>query len=175
MSGQLNVDPPFGRGQTLGVSEVTAGTSFTGVQKSFVDADPRTSSGQILSNRPVTCLALRNVSGGVVAAGTVVKFKATDILNSFDGVAADATARAGVVDEYLGAAGCANNDVCWVVVSGPTAAKTTATIAAGAPVSVTAGAASASATAADIVGVALAAASGGKQRVLVGLKNGHAI
>lgn len=133
MAGILMTDPGFGRGHTLGVKDPEQGTSITGTQKTFTDSDPRTThASQYYSNRAVTCLALRNVSGAPVAPGTVVAFTAEDILNSFDSVAADAGGLSGVVDEYLPATGVADQDVCWVVVSGPTAVSTAdATIAAG--------------------------------------------
>jgi hypothetical protein len=67
----------------------------------------------------------------------------------------------------------ANNDVFWLVVSGPTAITTSATLAAGAAVTATAGKAAASAAATDIVGHALAAPAGGKVRTIVGTSYGH--
>lgn len=125
MAGILMTDPGFGRGHTLGVTDPEQGTSVTGTQKAFTDSDPRTTNAsQFYSNRAVTCLAMRNVSGGAIAPGTVVAFTAEDPLNSFDSAAADATGLSGVVDEYLPATGVADQDVCWVVVSGPTAIAT---------------------------------------------------
>lgn len=128
MAGILMTDPGFGRGHTLGVDNPEQGTSVTGTQKTFTDSDPRTTNAsQFYSNRAVTCLAMRNVSGAAVAPGTVVSFTAEDPLNSFDSAAADATGLSGIVDEYLPATGVADQDVCWVVVSGPTAIATAAT------------------------------------------------
>ena len=145
MAGILMTDPGFGRGHTLGVTDPEQGTSVTGTQKTFTDSDPRTThASQFYSNRAVTCLALRNISGAAVAPGTVVQFTATDPLNSFDKVAADATNLCGIVDEYLPATGVVDQDVCWVVVSGPTAIATAATdITAGDELAISAGSAAA--------------------------------
>jgi hypothetical protein len=176
MAGILMTDPGFGRGATLGVSSVDQGGSVTGTQKTFTDTDPRTNNaGKHLSNRPVTCVALRNATGGTVQGGTVVSFLATDLLNSFGAAAADHTGMIGVVDEYLPASGVKANDVCWVVVSGPTAAATSGTFAAGDALSVLAGEATASLAAGDIVGYALSPESGGKVRAVVGTPSEHSI
>jgi len=115
MAGILMTDPGFGRGHTLGVTNPEQGTSVTGTQKTFTDSDPRTTkAAQFYSNRAVTCLAMRNTTGSAALPGTVVTFSATDVLNAFDNTGD----LQGVVDEYLPAAGCANNDVCWVAGDG---------------------------------------------------------
>jgi len=184
----LNSDPWFGRGTTLfagpakyagyegalASTDPRNGTAVTGSQKVFSDTDPRvTNTGVLLSNRLVTCIAMRNVSGAAILPGTVVKFTKADILNSFDGSAASVTdAPLGVVDEYLPASGCANGDVCWVVVSGPTAITSTGALVAGALVTVTAGAA-ATGTATNAIGVVISPPAAGKARVLVNVSNGH--
>jgi hypothetical protein len=121
----------------------------------------------------VTCIAVRNTSGGPLLPGAVVKFKKAAILTEVDGAAAAATdAPLGVVDEYLPAAGVANNDVFWLVVSGPTAINTAATLAPGALVTATAGAA-ATGTAANAIGVVITAPANGKVRTLVNAGYGH--
>jgi hypothetical protein len=170
----LNSDPWFGRGQTLGVSLPAQGTSVTGSQKVFTDTDPRTNNaGVFLSNRMVTCIAVRNTSGAPLLPGAVVKFKKSAILDEVDGVAAAATdAPLGVVDEYLPPSGVANGDVFWLVVSGPVAITTAATLAAGALVTATAGAA-ATGTAANAIGVAISAPANGRVRTLVNTGYGH--
>ena len=186
MAGILMTDPGFGRGHTLGVKQTDQGTSVTGTQKAFSDSDPRTeNAGKHLSNRPVTCLALRNMTGAAVEPGTVVAFSATDVLNAFDG----SGSLQGVVDEYLPAVnkgtvdgvpntyisgGCADKDVCWVIVSGPTAVATTEAdgdIAAG--IGVEADGAVGDGTA-DI-GIAISPNADGFVRTLVGTISEHAI
>lgn len=166
-------DPGFARGQTLGVSENDQGTSITGTQKTFTDVDPRTTnSGVFYSNRAVSCVAVRNLSGSALLPGTVVEFAATAILDAVDGASADGTGLIGVVDEYLPATGCANKDVCWVVVSGPTAITTAGSFSAGDALAVADGAAAASAGD-DVVGYAISPESGGQVRALVGTVSEH--
>lgn len=170
----LMTDPGFGRGETLGVKAADQGGSVTGTTKAFLDTDPRKSrAGEFLSNRPVHCIAARNVSGSPLLPGTVVAFKDSNLLEEVSGAAATAKGLLGVVDEYLPASGCANLDVCWIVVSGPTAILTTASLAAGAALTSTAGKAAASASAADIVGYALKAPADGKIRAIVGTTSIH--
>jgi hypothetical protein len=170
----LNSDPWFGRGQTLGVNSAEQGGAVVGSQKVFTDADPRfNNASQFLSNRPVTCIAVRNTSGAALLPGAVVKFKPAAILEEVDGAAATATGLIGVVDEYLPASGVADKDVFWVVVSGPVAITTSATLAAGAAITAAAGKAAASAAATDIVGYAISAPASGKVRAIVGTAYGH--
>jgi hypothetical protein len=184
----LNSDPWFGRGTTLfagpakyagyegalASSDPRNGTAVTGSVKVFTDADPRvTNTGILLSNRPVTCVAVRNTSGAPLLPGAVVKFKKAAILDEVDGVAAAVTdAPLGVVDEYLPASGVANGDIFWLVVSGPVAITSTGALVAGALVTVTAGAA-ATGTATNAIGVVISPPAAGKARVLVNVSNGH--
>lgn len=165
----LDSDPWFGRGQTLGVSSTDDGTSVVGTQRWFTDTNPIT--GAVNSNAPVKCIAMRNTSGGTLTAGQVVKGKTTALLSEVDGSASVDSPIVGVVDEYLSKA-VAANDVFWVVVTGPTTADSDGAISQGAFVSVgtsgTAGKLVAS-VANKTAGVALAAASGNKVRVLLGL------
>ena len=167
----LMTDPGFGRGTTLGVKAADQGNSVAGTIKAFSDTDPRTNSGGVvLSNRPVHCIAARNTSGAAILPGEVVKFKATALLEEVDGKAATGGILCGVADEYLPATGVSNNDVFWVVVSGPTAIVTAASVAAGASLTATAGKAAASdpAKPAERIGFALKAPADGKVRALVG-------
>ena len=183
MAGILMTDPGFGRGHTLGVTDPEQGTSVTGTQKAFTDSDPRTTNAsQYYSNRAVTCLAMRNTTGTGVAPGTVVTFSETDVLNAFD----NSGTLQGVVDEYLPAVkkgtvdgtpdtyisgGCPPNDVCWVVVSGPTAIATTGTFAPGDGVNADGTVGDGSAD----IGVAIEADEDGFVRTLVGTISEHAL
>lgn len=165
----LDSDPWFSRGTTLGVSSTSDGTHIVGTQRWFVDTNPN---GTVNSNAPVKCIAIRNTSGGALTPGQVVKAKTTALLSEVDGNADVDSPVVGVVDEYLPAAGVANNDIFWLVVAGPTTADSSGTVNQGAFVSVgtsgTAGKIVAS-VANKTAGVALAAASGNKVRVFVGL------
>jgi hypothetical protein len=179
-----NSDPWFGRGQTAlagpgryagyeGSSAATdprSGTSYLGSVKVFSDVDPRaTNTGIVLSNRLVTCVAVRNTSGVALIPGAVVKFKKSAILTEVDGPAtAVADAPIGVVDEYLPASGVANGDIFWLVTSGPVAVMCSATFAptAGALVGVGAGGAAVAGAAGTSIGVAISPKVLGKVRTL---------
>jgi hypothetical protein len=185
----LNSDPWFGRGTTLfsgpakyagmggslASSDPLNGTSSLGSQKTFTDSDPRTTNTGIhLSNRAVTCIAVRNTSGAALLPGQVVRFKKTAILTEVDSVAASlADAPLGVVDEYLPASGVANNDIFWLVVSGPTAIKTAASLAPGALVGVGAGGQAVAGATGSAIGVAISATAKGAVRTLVNATAGH--
>ena len=161
----IDSDPWFSRGQTLGVSSTSDGTHIVGTEKWFVDVHPRT--GAVNSNAPVKCIAYRNTSGGAILPGAVVKAKASALLSEVDGSAGVDDMVVGVADEYLPAAGVAVNDIFWMVVTGPTTANTAASLAAGDKVSFTAGAVVAH-VANKTGGVVLAAPASGKVRILIG-------
>lgn len=118
----LLIDPPFALGQTLGVSSTADGGGWVGAIKQFPDVNPTT--GKIRSNRIKTCVAVRNTSGGALLPKRVVRFKLSAgnaVFSEVDGYSVVAgEERVGIVDEYLPAAGVANNDVFWVTVEGPT-------------------------------------------------------
>lgn len=144
----LTADPGFARGQVLGIlwkaydAETGDGSHVIGARKVFRDEDPKT--GRVLSNRTVECVAVKNVSGGALLPGAVVKFKdaATSgqfsggILGEVDAAATTTLAGAngliGVVDEYLPAAGVPDKEVFWLVIRGPsTVTKTATSVSAG--------------------------------------------
>lgn len=166
----LDSDPWFGRGQTLGVTADQA-THIPGTQRWFTDVSPTT--GAVNSNAPVKCIAMRNTSGSPLTPGTVVKAKTTALLSEVDAAADVDSPIIGVVDEYV-AGTVANNDIFWLVVQGPTSAAIgTGGVTQGAFVSVgtsgTAGKLVAS-VANKTAGVALATTSAGANgRVLLGL------
>lgn len=165
----LDTDPWFPRGATLGVTTTDQGVQIVGSARSFLDTQPN---GTVNSNALLKCIAVRNTSGGALLPGQVVKGKTTALLSEVDGNADVDSPIVGVVDEYLPAAGVANNDIFWLVVNGPTTANSSGTVNQGAFVSVgTSGTAGTivSSVANKTVGVALSAASGNKVRVLVGL------
>lgn len=116
----LYVDPPFSLGQTLGVTSAD-GAAWEGTVKVFPDVNPRT--GVVRSGRLKKCVAVRNSSGATLFAKRAVTFTAGSARAVAgyvyeDGRAGKATA--GIVDEYLPAAGVANGDIFWVTVDGPT-------------------------------------------------------
>jgi hypothetical protein len=169
----LTADPGFARGQTLGVTvtlyeaENGDGSNVVGVRKVFRDEDPKT--GALKSNRTVECIAVKNTSGSALVPGAVAKFKDAAILSEVDGLATTSTALMGIVDEYLPAAGVANNEVFWLVVRGPsTVTKTATSVAAGASygLSATAGSAAAQSTN-PLLGYAIETSATTSGRILV--------
>lgn len=127
----LQVDPPFGLGQTLGVTNVndslyglssgSYGDNWVGCVKEFTDVNPI--NGQVRSNRRKVCIAVRNTSAGALLPKRVVRLagNGTALFGAADGYSAVTNdAFVGVVDEFLPAAGVAVNDVFWVTVDGPT-------------------------------------------------------
>ena len=177
----MTSDPGFGRGQTLGVTvklyeaENGDGSTVIGTRKEFRDENPKT--GQLFSNRPVECVAVKNVSGGALLPGSVVKFKYAATSGQFSGGIlgeVDATATTtnatpaanglvGVVDEYLPTAGVAAGEVFWLVTRGPTTVtKTTTAVSAGDAIGTSATAGSAAAHTAGtttLLGYAIEAAA----------------
>lgn len=177
----MTSDPGFGRGQTLGVTvkmyeaENGDGSTVIGTRKEFRDEDPKT--GALKSNRPVECVAVKNVSGGALLPGQVVRFKASatsgqfsgGIIGEVDALATTSDALIAVVDEYLPAAGVADKEVFWVVTRGPsTVLKTSTSVAAGATygLSATAGSAAAQSTN-PLLGYAIETSATTTGRILV--------
>ena len=113
----LTSDPPFGRGSTLGVKDITQGSDWTGMIKVFSDANPH--DGRVHSNREVRVVCLRNRHSGALLPGQLVACN----LNEATGFAAGDSPMTAVVDEYLPASGVAVNDVFFGVVTGPTQVK----------------------------------------------------
>lgn len=134
----LQVDPPFGLGQTYfslsstqtsvpndsiyGLQSAAAyGDNFAGVVKEFVDANPVT--GQIRTNRRKVCVAVKNSSAAALLPKRLVTFStaAGKLLSEVTGYARLTNEeRVGVVDEWLPTSGVAVNDIFWVTVDGPT-------------------------------------------------------
>lgn len=177
----MTSDPGFGRGQTLGVTvklyeaENGDGSTVIGTRKEFRDEDPKT--GQLYSNRPVECVAVKNVSGGALLPGQVVSFKAAatsgqfsgGIVGEVDALATTSSALMGVVDEYLPAGGVADKEVFWLVTRGPsTVLKTSTSVSAGASygLSATAGSAAAQSTN-PLLGYAIETSATTRGRILV--------
>lgn len=166
----LTADPWFARGTTLGNTDTTSNSNIPGSVRVFQDVNPVT--GVINSNALVRAVAMRNTSGSALTPGQVVKAKTAALLSEVDGAGDVDSPVVGVVDEYLASGGVANNDIFWLIVSGPTTADSSGSISQGGFVSVgtsgTAGKVVAS-VANKTIGVALAAAANNKVRVLLGL------
>lgn len=97
------------------------GVDQEGYEREFEDVNPTT--GAIRTPNRVRCRLMRNISGIAALPKRAVSHHAgANWGKRFDGytdVLADKLF-AGVVDEHLPSAGCPVNDICWVVVYGPT-------------------------------------------------------
>ena len=130
----LTADPKFSRGQVLGVTwkaydaDNGDGLKVIGSRSVFLDENPIAK--KRLSNRTVECVAVKNSSGAVLVPGSIVKFRVHDGATTtpedaglayVSGAAASTDVLFGVVDEYL-TSSVPVDEVCWVVVAGPSAA-----------------------------------------------------
>jgi len=163
----LTADPGFARGQVLGVlwkaydADNGDGSRLTGSRKTFLDENPTLRSR--LSNRTVDCICVKNSSGSALLPGQVAKFSSSASLSEVSGLATSSDTLFGVVDEYLPAAGVANGEIFWLVITGPatvlktSGAGTGITALGGVQVSATAG--SVAAGTSPLVGYCIATAA----------------
>lgn len=120
-------DLPFAVGSTYGATSASDGAQFEGREYTVDDVNPAT--GARRSNKRRRLRVVRNTSGGALLPKRLVTFKATAgsaSVGQVDGMACVTAARAYPIDEYLPAAGCANNDLCYIVVEGPAVCYTAA-------------------------------------------------
>jgi len=127
-----NEDPPFARGQTFynGATIITTdlgGQNLEGKEWEFEDIDlSQTGAKPARTNRTVRCRCVRNVSGISLLPKRIVTYQSAGTdgrydVGRVDGYSTTVAARAaGVVDEWLSSTGVVNNDLFWIVVSGPT-------------------------------------------------------
>ena len=130
-----NVNTPIKRGQTYYGGNVPASTywketvDIEGLEAIFEDVAPPTARGQVLtkrSGRPVKCRLVRNASAGSLALlpKFVVTYASGYQFKRVDGnVAVNDVEVAGVVDEFLPAAGVSVGDLFWIVYDGTTLVK----------------------------------------------------
>ncbi len=107
----------------------TVSKAIEGIVKVFKDLDYGSSYTPTKAPRSggeVTCILVRNASGVALLPKMAVTWKANNRGKQVDGYADFAPDRAiaGIVDEWLPAAGCPANDYFWLVVKGPTLALT---------------------------------------------------
>ena len=121
------------RGQTLLSGNAnrtltsTMGADREGSIMTFDDIDPTATTGVKTkrSNRTVTAMLVRNAAAAALLPKYIVKWKSGQRNKQVDGYTCVTNeAAAGVVDEFLGSAGVAVNDLFWLVVKGPTLIKT---------------------------------------------------
>jgi hypothetical protein len=121
----------YGRGKTGADGE---NPHLLGQEKSFLDVNYASVEPGIaprLSESMVHCRWVKNVSGGVLLPGAMVKYLATEYGEHITAEAGAGDIANGVVDEYLPAAGVADNKSFWIVQRGPTKVIGGAVVAAG--------------------------------------------
>lgn len=115
---------PFARGRTFFHGKTVdssdlPGTAVVGQVHVFQDTDPSDETKH-RSNGDVTAIAVRNVSGISLVPKRLVVFKTDAIGKEVDGYCRSYSELcAGVVDDHLPAAGCPDDDICWIIVKGP--------------------------------------------------------
>ena len=115
---------PFARGRTFYHGKTVdssdlPGSAVVGQVHVFQDTDPSNET-KLRSNGDVVAIAVRNVSGINLVPKRLVVFKSDAIGKEVDGYCHTYSQLcAGVVDDHLPAAGCPDDDICWVIVKGP--------------------------------------------------------
>lgn len=119
----MNFDLPFDRGQTaqtgLTTIDATVLNNLEGSEFDCQDVDPNT--GIVRTGRPIRLRCVRNKSGGALLPKRLVQFSTTageygSWVTGYATVTADV---AYPIDEYLPSTGVADNDLFYIVVSGP--------------------------------------------------------
>lgn len=124
-----------GSGRTIDTTQTTS-KAVMGIKKVFKDLDysstspSNTSVKAPRSGGEVTCLLVRNSSGIALLPGRVCCWKLGAVGREVDGyackdglIATYEAIPAGVVDEWLPAAGVPDKDLFWLVVKGPSLVK----------------------------------------------------
>lgn len=137
-----NEAPPFGRGETFfgtgGTPNANDGANLEGKTWVFEDLDfTQAGAKPARSNRDVTCMVVRNKTGSALLPKLIAKMKVDgsgkEFLGQVNGYATTVGDKGFPIDEFLPAAGVADNDLFWVVVAGPatvtSAASGTTTVA----------------------------------------------
>jgi hypothetical protein len=110
---------PFARGATYGATATTDATHLEG--REFIHIDRAYGTGL-----PVRVRCCRNNSGAAILPKFAVKFNLTAGKGFYDcsGRCTVTAERTGICDEFLPSAGVPDKDLFWVVIEGPTLAKT---------------------------------------------------
>jgi hypothetical protein len=110
---------PFARGKVFGITNSTDGAYLLGQEWIVEDIDP-TDRSKKRSNRLVRLRAVRNSFGAAALPKRIARYKTATNNTEVDGYARTTAAPfAGVVDEFLPAAGAASNEVMYIVTKGP--------------------------------------------------------
>lgn len=129
--------PPFCRGESFyngSTPDLTVFSSPLNLAGKEYIFEPASASNEFSidtdnSGRAIRVRCVQNVSGQNLLPGRIVRYKVTKPLETqVDGYVFQAADEiAGVVDEYLPAAGVANNDFFYIIVDGPTQVITATT------------------------------------------------
>jgi hypothetical protein len=124
-------NPPFRRGETfyqgntIDVNNL-GGVQLEGKEYTFEDIDPRAGTSGATArrtSRSVRCRIVRNVGTLTLLAKRAVMVGSTagKVWSTIDGNGfnTDPDDIQGIVDEYLPSTGCLPNDLCYIVVRGP--------------------------------------------------------
>ena len=111
--------------QTPNASDYGVSERMEGTECEFRDSDPTVTGkpGQQRSNRVRRAIFVRNTSGGALLPGQTLKWEAGFRGRRVDAVAGDQGEAAGVVDDFLPAAGVQDDDLFWLIVDGPVLAR----------------------------------------------------
>ncbi len=103
-------------------STYTTSVAIEGIRKSFANKDYSSTRGgkPLRTGGETVCILVRNTSGRTLLPKMAVTWKAGFIGTRVDGFSKiESGVVAGIVDEWLPAAGVANNDLFWLAVKGP--------------------------------------------------------
>ncbi len=121
-------DPPFARGCTAGATAVTDLTHLEGKEYWFENLDYSTSPAKA---RPsggqgeyVKCRIVRNTGAVALLPKDLVKFATANYGKYVDGKTCLTAGEGYPIDEFLPAAGCPVNDLCWIVIDGDAMCRT---------------------------------------------------
>ena len=129
MAEQISASPPFGRGETAGVSAVTDLVNLEGMEFTFQDINWTSSDSTKprRTSKQVVCRCVRNVSGIALLGARLAVYSTTSGTygNRVDGYGSTTAQKiAGVVDEFLPSGGVADKDLFWIAVEGPSSCLT---------------------------------------------------
>jgi hypothetical protein len=122
-------NPPFARGETFYNGDTIDATDLGGEHlegKEWVFEDVHPETGVVRTGRSVRCRVVRNTAAIALLPARLASFEASDkeYGSRIDGYATTLAAECYPIDEYLPTTGVVVNDLCYIVVEGPSEVKT---------------------------------------------------